>query len=94
MLTLTEAAGAHLAELLDDRQCPEGVAVRFVCEEAGVSVVLDDQKPGDSTLEHEGRTVLILDENAAQHLDGETVDVEQTESGSQLVLAKKEDGSS
>ena len=92
MLTLTEAAGAHLAEILDDRDCPPGVAVRFVCQDTEVSLALDNEKPGDSKLEHEGRTVVLLDENAAEFLDGETVDVKRTDAGGTLFLAGKDPG--
>ena len=86
MLTLTEAAGAHLADILADRECPDDIAVRFVCAESGHSLVLDNKKAGDSTLEHEGRTVLLLDQTAAELLDNETLDVKQTDRGGKLFL--------
>ena len=93
MLTLTEAAGAHLADILADEEYPDDIAVRFVCAESGHSLVLDSKKVGDSTLEHEGRTVLLLDQTAVELLDGETVDVKKTDTGGKLFLAKKGAGS-
>ena len=93
MLTLTEAAGAHLVEILADKNCPDDTAVRVVCKESRVSLVLDNEKPGDSTLEHEGRTVLLLDHQAAEHLGDETVNVEPTEAGVRLFLTRRSQGS-
>ncbi|UCG12118.1 MAG: hypothetical protein JSU72_16680 [Deltaproteobacteria bacterium] len=93
MLTLTEAAGAHLTEILDDRDCPDGVAIRFLCQESAVSLVLDNEKPGDSTFEHQGRTVLRLDPDSAKLLDNETVDFKQNDTGGQLYLSRKYTGS-
>lgn len=90
MLTLTEAAKVHLTGILDARDCPDGVAVRFSCQDSGVSVTLDNEKPGDSKLDHEGRTILLLDQNAVDCLDGETVDVEHTDTGGKLYLSKKD----
>lgn len=89
MLTLTEAAGAHLAEILTDRDCPDDMAVRLVCEQAGSSLILDNKKEGDTTVEHQGRTVLLLDQTAAELLEGETMDVKDTAEGEQLYLAGK-----
>ena len=93
MLTLTEAAGDHLTGILDKRNCPDGVAVRFVWKETGVSLALDKKKPGDSAVDHKGRTVLFLDQNAADHLDGETVDVKETKAGGKLFLANQDQDS-
>jgi len=89
VLTLAESAGAHLADILADKECTDDVAVRFVCAEPGHSLVLDSQKAGDSTLKHEGRTVLLLDQTAVELLDGEMLDVEQTGTGVKLFLARK-----
>jgi len=88
MMTLTEAAGDHLTEILSNSDVPEGVAVRFVCQESEISLSLDNQKPGDATLEHQGKTVLLLDQHAAEYLDGATVDAEQTDKGAKLFLRK------
>ena len=72
MLTLTEAAGAHLAGILDNRDYPDGMAVRFAYRDPDVSIAVDNKKPGDSTVEHQGRTVLLLDQNVADFLANET----------------------
>lgn len=84
MLTMTEAAGSHLAEILDKRDCADNVAVRIVCRNSRLSLSLDSLKPGDSTFEHEGRTVLLIAPEAVEKLRGETVDVRQTKAGKKL----------
>jgi hypothetical protein len=61
MLTLTDAAGTHLAEILDKRDCADNVAVRIVCRDSRLCLSLDSRKAGDATFEHEGRTVLLAD---------------------------------
>jgi Fe-S cluster assembly iron-binding protein IscA len=89
MLTLTQAAGAHLADILAERDCADDIAVRLVCAESRRSLALDGKKTGDATFEHKGRTVLLIDEKAGQLLDGRTVDVKKTDTGEQLFLARK-----
>jgi len=88
MLTLTDAAGAYLSEILTERSCPEDVAIRFLCEGQGILMRLDNAKPGDISFEHEGRVVLLLDESTSELLGQETLDVEQTEAGDRLFLSK------
>jgi Fe-S cluster assembly iron-binding protein IscA len=76
MLTVTDAAGAHLAQLLDDHGLAEDVAVRFVVEEQGIAMRQDNQRPGDATFEHEGRTVLVMDSQVSELLTEDTLDIE------------------
>jgi len=76
MLTVTEAASACLAEILKREEVPEGAAVRFVHEEGGLRLQSDDERPGDTTFQHEGRTVLLLDEQVSELLADETLDAD------------------
>jgi Fe-S cluster assembly iron-binding protein IscA len=86
MLTVTEAASGHLAELLTDAEAPEGVAVRFVRQEDGLAMSMDNPQSGDTTFEHEGRTVLALEDEVAQLLTQNTLDIEDSDDGPQLAL--------
>lgn len=65
MLTITEAAGARLAQILDEERLPVEVAFRFVNEEDEIAMRPDTAGPGDVTFEHKGRTVLLLDEQVS-----------------------------
>jgi Fe-S cluster assembly iron-binding protein IscA len=78
MLTVTEAASAHLAQMLANHDVAEDVAVRFVCEEQGIGLQQDSERPGDTTFEHKGRTVLLLDAQVTELLADGTLDVEGT----------------
>ena len=86
MLTMTEAAGAYLAQLLETAQAPEGVAVRVVVEKDEVSMQPGRPEPGEVTFDHAGRTVLVLDEQLSTALTDKTLDVEQTDEGPTLAL--------
>ena len=79
MLTVTEAARTHLAQLLEQEGLPEEVAIRFVAEEQGLAMQPDSQRDGDTAFEHEGRIVLLLDEELAQSLANHTLDAEGAE---------------
>ncbi len=88
MLTLTEAAGARLAQILDEERLPVEVAFRFVKEEDGIAMRPDTARPGDATFEHEGRTVLLLDEQVSGLLAAETLVVNDCDG---LTLRSNED---
>jgi Fe-S cluster assembly iron-binding protein IscA len=79
MLTVTEAASAHLAQLLEQHDLPEDVAVRLVSEGQGIALEQDSERAGDTTFQHEGRTVLLLDADLSRLLDENTLDFEGTE---------------
>jgi len=89
MLTMTPEAGTYLSGILNERNCPENVAIRFLYEDQGIAMRLDNPKPGDASVEHEGRTVLLLDEQVAGLLEGQTLDVEKGQEGERLFLAKE-----
>ncbi len=84
MFSITEAAGAHLAGLLERDEAPEDVFVRLEQKKDGLALRLGHAHPGDSTFAHEGRTVLLLDEELCQELADSTLDVEDTEAGPRL----------
>ena len=86
MLTVTESATAHLAEILDDADAAEGVAIRFVLDEEGLALTLDGFQEGDYTFSHGERLVLLLDDEASKLLTDQTLDVEDTEDGPELSI--------
>ncbi len=88
MFTVTEAAAAHLAKVLDDAEPSESenVVMRILEEEDCFTLTLDQTSPDDLTIAHEGVTVLALDEQLLQALADCTLDVETTENGESLTL--------
>lgn len=86
MFSITEAAGAHLAGLLERAEAPEDVFARLEQEEGGLALRLGHADPGDNTFAHEGKTVLVLSDELHQQLADSTLDVEDTDQGPRLRL--------
>jgi hypothetical protein len=86
MLTVTEAAKAHLAQLLTETDTSDATAIRFVSEENRLVPTLDYASPGDTTFAHDGKIVLVLDTGVATVLANSTLDVRDTDNGPQLAL--------
>ncbi len=78
MPAVTEAASARLAQMLKQQSRLEEIAVRFVYEGNGSALRRDSERPGDTTFQHEGRTVLLLDAQVSELLAEDTLDLEGT----------------
>ena len=87
MLTVTDSACAHLSNMLDEADLPEGTAARLAVNDEGcLGIHSDTERAGDSIWEHEGRTVLLVDEQVAESVDERTLDTKETEEGVGLRL--------
>lgn len=87
MLTITETAGAHLAQLLVEANQPEEVAVRVERATTGALTLRFDQvQPDDLTVEHDEKTVLVFDTEIAETLGDKTIDAKDAEEGTKLVI--------
>ncbi|MFA9476826.1 hypothetical protein ACERK3_00835 [Phycisphaerales bacterium AB-hyl4] len=86
MLIMTHTAAEHLRQLLLEADAPEGAAARFVAGPEGLSLHLDKQRSGDEAYEHDGRTVLLVDEQISELLNDRTLDLEETDDGPALTL--------
>ncbi len=86
MLNASDAACAFISEMLTSSEAPDDDAVRLVIEEDQLSMKLDEEKPGDETFLHEGKTILLVDAEMSQVLDGKMLDVEDTEEGPKLTV--------
>ena len=78
VLTVTEAASAHLARMIKRQDGQEGMVVRFVCEGQGIKLRQDSERTGDTTFQHAGRTVLLLDAQVSELLAEDTLDLKGT----------------
>jgi hypothetical protein len=87
MLTVTDAATALLAEMLDERGLPDDIAVRLVYQSEGIALQQDSERDGDTSYQHEGRTVLLLDSEVSDLLKEGTLDVD----GDNLTLRHPKD---
>lgn len=78
MLTVTEAASAHLARMIKRQNGPENIALRIVYEGQSAALRQDSDRTGDTTFQHAGRTVLLLDAQVSELLAEDTLDLEGT----------------
>ena len=74
MLTITDAAGAYLTEMLQKANAPEGVVVRIVFGFHGLEFQPSATCPGDTTFDFGGKTVLVLDKHLSTALSAKTLD--------------------
>lgn len=86
MLTVTPEACAHMAELIDRNNVPSPQTIRLVPGQQGLGLAPDEPRPGDATFEHDGRTVLAVEQSLAEKLDGRTLDVDESEGQTLLKL--------
>ncbi len=87
MLTVTDSARSQLSSMLDEADLPEGAAARLVVDDQGcLGIHSDTERAGDSIWEHEGRTVLLVDEQVAESVDERILDTMKTEEGVGLKL--------
>jgi Fe-S cluster assembly iron-binding protein IscA len=88
MLTVTQTASERLSRKLTDAEVEDDTAVRVVRKRKGRgwAMRMDKERPSDVTFAHQGRTVLVLDEEVSQMLANKTLDVRQSDSGPKLSL--------
>jgi len=88
MFTLTEAAGARLAEKLTEKNAGGNVSLRFArqTEPRGWKLRLDKPSPADTALSHDGRVVLVFDEQSSHLLRNKVLDTRETDEGPRLQL--------
>jgi len=83
---MTESAGARLARKLVKKEAAKDMAARFVRDpkRAGWVIQVDHLRPSDVTFSHDGKTVLLLDEQASHSLRNKMLDVTETDEGPRL----------
>jgi hypothetical protein len=96
MLHVTPRARNELHDLLIEalHHQPEattpGTAIRLIVgspdRPPGLALALDAVRPTDEVVEHEGRTVLVVDALVSHLLETLTLDVVETPDGAQLEL--------
>ena len=88
MLNVTDAAGAQLKEMIDEATSDDDTetAVRFTRDPRGLVMNLDKPKEGDTKIEHDGRVVVLLEQDVSQALQDKTLGVKETEKGQALII--------
>lgn len=86
MLTVTDAASERFARMLTELQAPSDAAIRMVLEQNGLRIRVDRPAPSDVQFKHQGRTVLVLDQQMSQILSHKTVDLERGNGTARLAM--------
>ena len=86
MLTVTYTAGEHIAYMLSEHEVRDDVVLRIELTKGGVEMQPDKIRPGDETFDHNGKVVLVLDQQTSQLLGNKTIDLMTDDDGSHLIL--------
>ncbi len=86
MLTVTEKARDRLSQKLVEKKVASNAALRFIRREGGWILRPDQARPTDTTVTHQGRGVLLLDETVARAMADMVLDIRNTEAGPRLTL--------
>ena len=90
MLTVTESAKQILKETLTTNSDDPKTALRLSIKPPDeFGLVLGTEADGDQVVEHEGMKVLLLESELAEIVEGFTLDVQDTNGGSKLVMRKE-----
>jgi len=89
MLTVSYTAGEHLDLMLAEANAPDDAVVRVVVEGRGVDLGIDIVRPGDTTFDHGGEVVLVIDEQTSEDLADMHLDVKVTGEEPELVLTEQ-----
>ena len=79
MLTISEDAAGFLIAVLEDAQASRETAVRLTRKGDGFASSLDTVRPGDVTIAHSGRKVLLMDAGTSIVLDNRSLELQATE---------------
>ena len=83
---MTKKAGAHLAKLLSDIDTRPPGAIRIVPGRSRLTIQADVPREGDTCLQHDGRTVLLLDRTMLELVGERILDVHVTPRGERLTM--------
>ncbi len=71
-----------MAYMLSNHQVRDDVVSRIKLTKGGVEMQPDKIRPGDETFEHNGKVVLVLDQQNSQMLGNKTIDLMTDDDGS------------
>jgi Fe-S cluster assembly iron-binding protein IscA len=84
MLQLTDKAAVRLKAALSELEVDEGSCFRLGMTQEGVKIVIDQERPGDSTIEHDQEVLVVIHGASADQFEGRTMDF--NEESDQLVF--------
>ena len=84
MLQITDSAARTLKDALANVTEVEDPRFRMGIVEGSVKMAIDQQRAGDTTVEHEGEAIIVMDTATSDRLDGRKLDFDRDTSS--LVL--------
>ncbi len=66
MVTVTYTAAEHMAYTLAEHQDRDDMVLRIKLGKGGVGIQPDTIRPGDETFDHNGKVVLVLDQQTSR----------------------------
>ncbi|MFO8102303.1 MAG: hypothetical protein R6U37_09120 [Dehalococcoidia bacterium] len=91
MVTVTERAKDHLKKLLVANTADSEMALRLVpTEDGNLSLMMDKEKPGDYIVEQDEVKVLLVDAMLSPHVEGLTMDLNESPEGTFLSVIPTE----
>ncbi|RPJ64012.1 MAG: hypothetical protein EHM12_00825 [Dehalococcoidia bacterium] len=89
MIEITDEAKKELKKMLAENAADPSVLLRLAANEQGqLGLVMDKEEQGDSVVEYEGTKLMVIDEHLASHLEGISLEVEDTPEGPSLMLTQ------
>lgn len=89
MLNITDRAKDELHDTLTVYQIRPSECLRLAADDDDeFKLVVDHARPGDTVVEHRGATVLLIESELAEGLDGAVIDCTPSASGPQLVISR------
>ena len=89
-MTVTYTAADHMAYTLSEHQVEhqvrDDVVLRIKLTKGDLEMQPDKIRPGDETFDHNGKLVLVLDQQTSQFLGNKTIDLMTDDDGSHLTL--------
>ncbi|MFQ5799817.1 MAG: hypothetical protein ACE5H0_14145 [Bacteroidota bacterium] len=76
MLSVTHAASAHLAQVLENPEFSPGYVVRIVIEGESAKLTVGEERPDDVCYRYQEKTVLVFDKELANQLEDLTLDID------------------
>ena len=86
MLNVTDKAAESLQESLDTRRENDGDVLRLTRSGDQFGLVVSQPQGEDQVVQHDERTVLVLDPDVSEALDGLTLDAVETPDGVTLTI--------
>jgi len=87
MIQVTERARETFKNRLEDLERP-GVMLRIGSTDSGLEIFPDTLKDDDQIIEHDGRAVLLIDQEVSETLADTTIDVEEHADGARFVVRR------